>query len=244
MKKVAILILICTVSAISVSAQGTLMVEYKNFAFGDVYIDRLLISDTISTMETIDYVVRRGMMFSSSDGRGEDYFIKDKVRNLLYLAEEYYKYFDVVDTLHPMKWTLTKETKEILGYKCKSATTTFRGRSYTAFYAPKIPVSDGPWKFGGLPGLILEVNSNDDEVRFVATKLVRESKEKIKTIDLSKIKFITIDQFFNEFISICDKHAALIKAQLPPGMTTELKVSSIEIIYPAFNLGKGYVIKN
>ena len=66
-------------------------------------------------------------------------------------------WFLVEELIPEQQWTLTEETKEILGYKCKSAKCSFRGRDYTAYYTDEIPVADGPWKFGGLPGFIMEV---------------------------------------------------------------------------------------
>ncbi len=58
------------------------------------------------------------------------------------------------------KWTISKETKTICGYKCMKATCKWRGRSYTAWYTMQIPVAAGPWKFGGLPGLIMAVSDS------------------------------------------------------------------------------------
>ena len=60
------------------------------------------------------------------------------------------------DTLHPMEWKLTSEEKMVEGIPCKKAAVWFKGREYVAWYAPSIPLSNGPWKLGGLPGLILE----------------------------------------------------------------------------------------
>lgn len=57
-----------------------------------------------------------------------------------------------------MSWELGDSTKNILGYECAMATTDYHGRKWTAWFAPDIPISDGPWKFRGLPGLILEVS--------------------------------------------------------------------------------------
>lgn len=56
-----------------------------------------------------------------------------------------------------MSWEIGDSTKNILGYECAVATTDYHGRKWTAWFAPEIPVADGPWKFRGLPGLILEV---------------------------------------------------------------------------------------
>lgn len=57
----------------------------------------------------------------------------------------------------PMQaWTLTPEFKQIHGYDCQKATTRYLGRNYEAWFTSGIPISNGPWKLGGLPGMILE----------------------------------------------------------------------------------------
>lgn len=54
------------------------------------------------------------------------------------------------------QWTMVNDsTRNVCGYDCFKAEATWRGRMWTAWYAPEIPLSDGPWKLGGLPGLIL-----------------------------------------------------------------------------------------
>ena len=65
-----------------------------------------------------------------------------------------------------LEWTLTDETCEILGYPCKSAVCNFRGRRWTAFYTDVVPVADGPWKFGGLPGFIMQVYDEGRQYEF------------------------------------------------------------------------------
>lgn len=57
-----------------------------------------------------------------------------------------------------MDWEIHSETKEISGYNVKKASTNFAGRKYIAWFTPEIPVSDGPYKFNGLPGLIMEIS--------------------------------------------------------------------------------------
>ena len=68
-------------------------------------------------------------------------------------------------------WIFTSDTLTVLGYLCKKATCLFRGRYYTAWYAPDIPLSNGPWKFNGLPGLILKVEDADRDYSFECTAL-------------------------------------------------------------------------
>ena len=56
-----------------------------------------------------------------------------------------------------MTWTLGTEHQTIIGYDCQKATCHWRGRDYEAWFTAAIPVKAGPWKFGGLPGLIMKV---------------------------------------------------------------------------------------
>ena len=76
-----------------------------------------------------------------------------------------------VDSLHTQTWTMGDSTREVLGYTCQQATADFRGRRWTAWFATDIPVSDGPWKLGGLPGLILEAYDEGQQHVFTAVGL-------------------------------------------------------------------------
>lgn len=61
-------------------------------------------------------------------------------------------------------WQLkSTEKKTIGGYTCSLAIGSYAGRTYKVWYTTEIPVSDGPWKFSGLPGLILEVEDLSGE---------------------------------------------------------------------------------
>ncbi|AOH40860.2 hypothetical protein C7123_01575 [Tannerella serpentiformis] len=84
-----------------------------------------------------------------------------------------------VDSLHTQIWTMGDSTREVLGYTCQQATADFRGRHWTAWFATDIPVSDGPWKLGGLPGLILEAYDEGQQHVFTAVGLERVKDEPI-----------------------------------------------------------------
>lgn len=56
-----------------------------------------------------------------------------------------------------MDWKIIEDsTRNILGYECQLAETDFRGRHWKAWFTLDIPLSYGPWKFRGLPGMILQ----------------------------------------------------------------------------------------
>ncbi len=73
--------------------------------------------------------------------------------------------FFLKEEIPTFDWKINnKETKKIGKFDCTKATTTFRGRNYTAWFAKTIPVPYGPWKLGGLPGLILEAYDTNKNV--------------------------------------------------------------------------------
>lgn len=89
-----------------------------------------------------------------------------------------------------MNWEIDTISKKILGYNCQKAITYFKGRNYTAWFCLDLPYSSGPWKFCGLPGLILAIEDERKQVSFIATEindisqkniLLEGSKNSVKT---------------------------------------------------------------
>ena len=75
-------------------------------------------------------------------------------------------FFVYSDSVPSLEWKFSDEaTDSIMGYDCRKATVEFAGRIYTAWFTPEIPLPFGPYKFGGLPGLILRIE--DVEKQFV-----------------------------------------------------------------------------
>lgn len=64
-------------------------------------------------------------------------------------------------------WKVVADSDSIIsGYNCKMAYTHFAGRDYIAWFTPDIPISDGPYKFYGLPGLILKISDRKNQHSF------------------------------------------------------------------------------
>jgi len=78
----------------------------------------------------------------------------------------------------------SKETKEGEVKKDSTATTITedieipKETEVTAWYTPQIPVSQGPGDFWGLPGLILEVNT--DKTTILCSKIIMNPQEKVQ----------------------------------------------------------------
>lgn len=92
------------------------------------------------------------------------YFVfKDFDQDVLFTSDFYHvKSVKLIkDTLNNFNWTITSEIQKIGGYNCTKATTSFRGRTYVAWFTKEVNIKNGPWKFSGLPGLIVNVYDTD-----------------------------------------------------------------------------------
>jgi GLPGLI family protein len=119
------------------------------------------------------------------------------------------KGFLVKDELETRDWKMTSESKQIGQYTCYKATATrmtgpvvsikngVRSESpgeeitITAWYAPEIPVSNGPELYWGLPGLIMEVHDGNQVI--VCTKLILNTQDKIE--EPTKGKVVTEEEY-------------------------------------------------
>lgn len=65
-----------------------------------------------------------------------------------------------------IKWKILPNKEKIGKWDCQKATTYFGGRQWTAWFASSIPIQDGPYKFHGLPGLIIKVSNQNETLVF------------------------------------------------------------------------------
>jgi|GEM_PF-1896764 len=79
-------------------------------------------------------------------------------------------------TMSTENWTIADDKDStIFGLKTYKAECLFSGRKWTAWFTPEIPVSDGPYKFSGLPGLILKLESADGDYSFHISDVQRQA---------------------------------------------------------------------
>lgn len=114
-----------------------------------------------------------------------------RMTNTEIVCEDWFRYEEEIPDFG---WELTDSVKTILGYECKGARCSFRGRDWTVYYAEDIPVMEGPWKLCGLPGLIMEAQADGDEYSFVCIGIRNNSPRPITLYDVpynnaSRLKF-------------------------------------------------------
>lgn len=76
-------------------------------------------------------------------------------------------------------WTIHEDRDTIAGFRVQKATARFAGRNYTAWFTNEIPFPDGPYKFHGLPGLIVKIG--DEKAHYVyELKRLQELKKPVR----------------------------------------------------------------
>lgn len=113
----------------------------------------------------------------------------DKIYISNYLGANNYT-FESPDKLD---WQIdNKSTSIIGGYKCNKATVSVGGKKFIAWFTYDIPISDGPYKFRGLPGLILKINEDNNYIGFDVISIKKSviPIEQKKGLEISKDQFI------------------------------------------------------
>ena len=134
------------------------------------------------------------------------------------------------DPFSNIAWTIQAQKKQILDQECQLATAIFKGRHYSAWFAPGIPINAGPWKLNGLPGIILAANDDKNEISFTCTKLTVPEKN-VPTIVLPKNATLISTEKFEKTkkafikdpkagLALSDPRGTLMAITVAPGTTT------------------------
>lgn len=118
-----------------------------------------------------------------------------------------YRYDDNIK----FNWHIEDSTKIIEGYKCQKAVCSFRGRTYTAWYCPEVPLNGGPYVFNGLPGLIFSIKDSNNEFSFSLVGLQKQTKNTLIKIPNRNIVQISRKEFRKIEKNLADNPAAVLK---------------------------------
>jgi GLPGLI family protein len=126
-------------------------------------------------------------------------------------------------------WKISNEKAKIGSYNAQKATTEFGGRKWTAWFSTDLPFQDGPYKFSGLPGLIVKIEDEGKNYSWVLqgnkkvpnweelTYAEKVSNVGLKVTEMPREKF---EKTFNDFKK--DPFATI-----RPMMTQEMMSKSI-----------------
>jgi len=148
------------------------------FAESESVFKNLPQEDDIRESAGEDGNVRQVIRFGGNENETYKNYATSKLIELRELGP---KKYIIEDSLRRMAWKLDEsgETKKIKGYTCKKATTKGQLGDVVAWYTDEISCPSGPDNFGGLPGMILEVNVNDNEIVFTPLEITDKTDKKV-----------------------------------------------------------------
>ena len=104
--------------------------------------------------------------------------------------------FLIEDGVEASGWKLTGEQKSILDYSCQKAIKRDKeDKEIIAWFTPAIPVSTGPVGYIGLPGLVLEVVTNNGDNTITAKSIELAEVDKADISKPKKGKKVTREQY-------------------------------------------------
>lgn len=77
-----------------------------------------------------------------------------------------------------LSWQLTDEHKQVLGYECQKAEVSWAGRRWTAWFTTDLPFPEGPYKFGMLPGLIVELYDSEKDYHYICIGISQQPQDR------------------------------------------------------------------
>lgn len=158
-------------------------------SYGEYRVDSILIHRKINQLSFREYSSISSKYNNAKNRLGYTVVIKNQKLNKLDIYDKVFiDNYVYSEPIPDFNWTLSAEEATFCGYKCKKASCRFRGRQWIAWYTEEIPVDNGPWKFSGLPGLILHIEDSNSEHVFTAisvrignSDIYLDDKEYLKT---------------------------------------------------------------
>jgi len=100
-------------------------------------------------------------------GSGAEYYQFPNERKLARKEPLVMETYLIEDAMPAIDWKISNDTMSFGGLHCQKATAHFKGRDYTAWFCPDLPLHVGPWKLNGLPGVIVQAYDAHKDVQFM-----------------------------------------------------------------------------
>lgn len=133
-------------------------------------MDSIRISGGGIGQNMVSYAMGSSHSFFSFDYIYKNYPQKRKYAYKVYRSKV--TYIMAEDLTFNWNVDFTRDTL-INGFKCTYAKCNFAGRNYNAWFAKDIPIPDGPYKFYGLPGLIVRIADTQEQHVFQLEKFTK-----------------------------------------------------------------------
>lgn len=149
----------------------------KDFERGTDLTDSLL-RKGLSATEIVAVKKKEGI---SSNAANTNVFKNYPEDGKITVTENIGKIYLYEEAMPELEWNIEEGDTIIAGYACYKASTRYRGRIWTAFYTPDIPIGEGPWKLCGLPGVILYAKDSQNKFIYDCIGISNNLQRPIKT---------------------------------------------------------------
>ncbi|MCD1117108.1 GLPGLI family protein [Chryseobacterium turcicum] len=204
--------------------------QNQRFSYEYKFItDSTKVNEVDSEIMYLD-VAKKGSKFLSEKKSIADSIHQDRIKkgtrdftgidygSVLYVVEKSYPDFKIdffknlemtkykVSDTREMNWKILSEKEKIGEFNTQKASLNFAGRIWTAWFVSDIPIQDGPYKFHGLPGLIIKIEDKTKSHSFVLKEIkniptdqewvsdsMRKSLGNMITVDQEKYKKQVVD---------------------------------------------------
>lgn len=162
-----------------------LQIGEKFSKFTDYYTLKLdSIQERQSSLESVGTTeINEQLKYRSFIVLDKNIFRDIKNRKTIFQGKVYNQKYEYQSETQTFNWELKTDKKNIFGYKTQKAIINFAGRNWVAWFTNDIAISTGPYIFGGLPGLILELYDTQKNFHFVITGIDKGSKNIYKRND-------------------------------------------------------------
>jgi GLPGLI family protein len=184
--------------------------NYSVFAnIGDVKMDSAMVSYKRMDVGTAMKRMVRLRQKSRSDFLCGYKIYKNHKENTFQFLNDFGKKSSVkVEGSIKFNWKLERGDTTILNYMCNKATVNFGGRCFVAWYCVDMPIMAAPYKFHGLPGLVMSVYDTEKQHIFRITNIskLQYNKPIYKYVDDSYVK-ISAEKFVKSLYAYMAKLA-------------------------------------
>jgi GLPGLI family protein len=138
-------------------------------------------------------------------------------------------------------WELTEDTLTVCDHVCYKAVTKYGGRTWEAWYAEDIPMSCGPWKLSGLPGLIMAAYDTEGVNSFIISSLqhtdVMVSRPKnVKEISVNRKDFLRMrKEYENMHYSFDGPMGEIINQSIASGQSFSVIYNGMPVLFRCAN---------
>lgn len=218
-----LLLTIFTFSGILLSAQNQRFSYEYNFVTDSTAKDRSItelmyldISKNGSKFYSRDKVLADSLM-REIDKRGSNDFQGIKFGSVQHIVEKTYpdykiQFFNRIDMDEykvsdgrKIDWKILPDQQKVGELNAQKAVGNFAGRQWIAWFTTEIPIQDGPYKFNGLPGLIVKIEDRTNSHSFVLKEVKRLKAEDVWISDDNRKRYdpliiLSQDKYKKQFI--------------------------------------------